>query len=65
MKDQVLFAERGINGQFIVQYDVDHEDSLNKILVRPILIQSIKVHLTGKFAQTQCSFVCFNIYFNS
>lgn len=59
VKDQVLFSERGINGQFIIHYDVDHNDSTNQILVRPLFIPNIKVHLTGKFARAQCP--CINL----
>lgn len=33
IKEQLTFTERGIRGQFIVQYDVDHKSIPNQVLV--------------------------------
>lgn len=33
VKEQLTFTERGVKGQFIVQYDVDHESTPNQVLV--------------------------------
>lgn len=33
VKEQLTFTERGVKGQFIVQYDVDHKSTPNQVLV--------------------------------
>ncbi|KAL4098181.1 hypothetical protein QTP88_022829 [Uroleucon formosanum] len=33
VKDQRTFTERGVKGQFIVQYDVDHKSAPNQVLI--------------------------------
>jgi len=33
VKEQLTFTDRGIKGQFIVQYDVDHKSAPNQVLV--------------------------------
>lgn len=33
VKEQLTFTERGVKGQFIVQYDVDHKTTPNQVLV--------------------------------
>lgn len=33
VKEQLTFTDRGVKGQFIVQYDVDHESTPNQVLV--------------------------------
>jgi hypothetical protein len=32
-KEQLTFTENGVKGQFIVQYDVDHNSTPNQVLV--------------------------------
>ncbi|XP_050443341.1 inter-alpha-trypsin inhibitor heavy chain H3-like isoform X2 [Adelges cooleyi] len=33
VKEQLAFSERGVKGQFIVQYDVDHKSTPNQVLI--------------------------------
>lgn len=33
IKEQLTFTERGVKGQFIVQYDVDHKSTPSQVLV--------------------------------
>lgn len=33
IKEQLIFTEHGVRGQFIVQYDVDHKSTPNQVLV--------------------------------
>jgi len=33
VKEQLTFTDRGVKGQFIVQYDVDHKSAPNQVLV--------------------------------
>lgn len=39
-KEQSMFTEFGVKGQFIIQYDVDHKSSPNQVLVSCFKIDS-------------------------